>query len=79
MTVKKYKEMTGTVLRRSGDKTVAVVVTRVERHPVYEKRRTRKKTYLTHDPNNTAQVGDEVIIRATRPLSARKRWVIVVK
>lgn len=79
MPPKKDKEMTGTVVRRSGDKTVAVLVSRVERHPVYEKRRTRNKTYLTHDPNNTAQIGEAVTIRATRPLSARKRWVIVEK
>lgn len=79
MNEKKYKEMTGKVVRRSGDKTVAVLVSRVERHPVYEKRRTRNKTYLTHDPKNEAQVGDEVVIRETRPISARKRWIVVSK
>lgn len=63
-------------MRRSGDKTVAVLVGRVERHPLYHKRQIRRKTYLVHDPKNEAQVGDSVVIRETRPLSARKRWII---
>ena len=77
MNDKAAKEIQGVVTRKSGDKTVAVLVTRVEKHPVYEKRQLRNKTYLVHDEKNTAQVGDTVTIRATRPISARKRWAIV--
>lgn len=77
MATKNYKEMTGQVTRRSGDKTVAVQVSRVEKHPMYQKRQVRNKTYLAHDQNNTCQVGDVVTIRETRPLSARKRWVVM--
>ncbi len=77
MNDKNYKEIEGKVIRKSGDKTVAVVVTRVEKHPMYEKRQMKNKTYLVHDEKNTAQIGATVRIRATRPLSARKRWAIV--
>ena len=77
MTTQNHKEMTGHVIRRSGDKTVAVAVARVVKHPLYQKRQVRNKTYLVHDPNNTATVGDTVVIRETRPLSARKHWIIV--
>jgi len=77
MTQQDHKEMTGQVIRRSGDKTVAVQVARVEQHPRYKKRQIRNKTYLVHDPNNTCQVGDSVTIRETRPLSARKRWIVI--
>lgn len=77
MTTKNHKQMNGTVLKRSGDKTVAVVISRVEQHPVYGKRQVRNKKYLVHDPHNTAKVGDVVVIQETRPLSARKRWIIV--
>ena len=77
MTTPNFKEIQGQVIRRSGDKTVAVAVSRVVKHPLYQKRQVRTKTYLVHDPNNTAQVGDAVTIRATRPLSAKKRWIIV--
>ena len=69
--------MQGEVVRRSGDKTVAVVVKRVIVHPMYQKRSTAQKTYLAHDPNNKAQVGDVVAIKPSRPLSRRKRWIIV--
>lgn len=79
MSPKNYKEMSGEVIRRSGDKTVAVRVARVERHPIYAKRWMRNKTYLAHDPQNKLQVGDRVVIRETRPLSARKRWIVVAQ
>jgi len=69
--------MTGEVVRRSGDKTVAVAVARVERHPLYRKRRTLTTTHLAHDPQNEVQVGDIVKIEESRPLSARKRWVVI--
>lgn len=71
------RTMTGVAVRRSGDKTVAVQVSRVAIHPVYHKRRITRKTYLAHDPKNEVQVGQTVIIRACRPLSARKRWLVV--
>jgi small subunit ribosomal protein S17 len=67
----------GEVVRRSGDKTVAVVVHRLTRHPLYQKGMRRSTTYLAHDPDNTAHVGDVVTIKAVRPLSARKRWLVV--
>ena len=69
--------MEGVVVRRSGSKTVAVEVTRVYRHPRYSKTITRSKRYLVHDPADTTAVGATVHIRETRPLSARKRWLIV--
>ena len=77
MDTKQRKEIKGHVVRRSGDKTVAVSVARVVRHPIYQKRQISHKTYLAHDPENKAQVGDMVTLRETRPLSARKRWIIV--
>ena len=67
----------GEVVRRSGDKTVAVAVHSVKMHPVYHKRSRVTKVYLTHDPKNTAQVGDQVQIREYRPLSRHKRWILV--
>lgn len=74
-TTKKILE--GEVVSRSGDKTVAVAVARVEVHPIYRKRRTRTKKYLAHDEKNEAAVGQKVLIEECRPLSARKRWRVV--
>lgn len=69
--------MNGVVVRRSGDKTVVVETTAVSAHPRYGKHVARTRRYLVHDAQNKAQVGAVVTVRASRPLSARKRWVIV--
>ncbi len=69
----------GVVVARSGDKTVAVEVTRVHRHPLYDKKLTRSKRYLAHDGGNAVTVGQTVTIQETRPLSRRKRWLVVTK
>lgn len=74
---KQRRTLTGIVLRKSGDKTVAVSTSRVVHHPLYHKRRTITKIYLAHDPDNEAQIGKKVVIGESRPLSARKRWRIV--
>lgn len=68
---------TGTVVRKSGDKTVAVEVVRTVRHALYKKSMKRTKTYLVHDEENKASVGDTVTIRETRPRSRKKRWVLI--
>lgn len=70
------RTMSGVVVRRSGDKTVAVAVHTVKVHPMYHKRSRATKIYLVHDPRDEAQVGESVTIRQSRPLSARKRWVL---
>jgi len=59
------------------DKTAVVLVTRRYAHPVYRKYVTRTKKFYAHDEQNVCQVGDQVIIVATRPLSRLKRWRIL--
>lgn len=76
VTSDKTRTMRGLVLRKSGDKTVAVMVSRVVVNAMYQKRRTVTKTYLAHDEGNQAVIGTMVTIRQSRPLSARKRWII---
>ena len=66
----------GTVVKRSGDKTVSVEVVTHKKHPLYGKSMKHTKRYLAHDPENKAEVGTNVTIIAIRPLSARKRWLI---
>lgn len=70
------KKLNGTVVKKSGDKTVAVEVKRTIVHPLYQKRQVRTKIYLVHDPKNEAEVGKEVEISESRPISKRKRWQI---
>ena len=57
--------------------TATVVVERYVKHPKYQKYMRLSKKFLVHDPGNSAQVGEKVIIRETRPISKRKRFVIV--
>ncbi|MFA7174676.1 MAG: 30S ribosomal protein S17 [Kiritimatiellia bacterium] len=67
----------GTVVSKSGEKSVVVRSERRERHPLYGKVIKKIKKYHAHDEANTAVVGDQVTIVETRPLSATKCWRIV--
>lgn len=67
----------GIVCSKSGNKSVVVQCERRIRHPLYGKVVRRFKKFHAHDENNTAQVGDAVVIMETRPLSATKRWRVV--
>lgn len=71
------KTRRGTVVKKSGDKTISVLVERRHAHPVYGKQITDTKKYHVHDEKNEAGVGDIVAIAETRPLSATKRWRLV--
>ena len=58
-------------------KTIAVDVIRLERHPKYHKYVRRRTTYYAHDEAGEAREGDQVRIAETRPLSKLKRWRLV--
>ncbi|WP_020651331.1 MULTISPECIES: 30S ribosomal protein S17 [Solimonas] len=67
----------GRVVSDKGDKTITVLVERVERHPLYGKTLRRSTKLRAHDENNQAKEGDTVAIVETRPLSATKRFRLV--
>ncbi|MGH9348805.1 MAG: 30S ribosomal protein S17 [Vicinamibacterales bacterium] len=69
-------ELTGTVVSDRMEKTVTVAVERKVRHEVYGKAQRRTSTFLAHNENNEAKLGDTVSIAESRPLSRRKRWVV---
>ena len=69
--------LNGKVVKKSGDKTVSVLVTRQTTHPIYKKIMRVSKKYLAHDSENSISVGDSVKIQETRPLSKSKSWEIV--
>jgi small subunit ribosomal protein S17 len=68
--------VTGVVVSDKMQKTVKVAIERQVRDPLYGKSQKRTSTFLAHDEKNEAKVGDKVAIAETRPLSARKRWVV---
>ena len=67
----------GVVVSDACDKTVIVRVERRVMHPVYKKYITRSKKYAAHDEGNVFKAGDTVRIEESRPISKRKRWVVL--
>ena len=66
----------GTVASDKMQKTVVVRVDRLVRHTKYRRYVRRTSKFMAHDELG-ATVGDKVRIVETRPLSARKRWLVV--
>jgi small subunit ribosomal protein S17 len=69
-------QLTGTVVSDKMEKTVVVAVARQVRHSVYGKIQRRTSTFVAHNEDNVAKMGDTVSIAESRPLSRRKRWVV---
>ncbi|NBW72889.1 MAG: 30S ribosomal protein S17 [Microbacteriaceae bacterium] len=67
----------GYVVSDKMDKTIVVQVEDRVKHPLYGKVIRRSTKIKAHDENNTAGIGDLVLIHETRPLSATKRWRLV--
>lgn len=70
-------EVVGEVVSDKMDKTIAVEVFRLVRHPKYGKFIRKSSIFKAHDEANLAKVGDKVKIIHTRPLSKTKRWKLV--
>ena len=70
----KVKVREGVVVSDKMDKTVVVSVSRLVKHPRYKKYVKRRKRYKAHDEENRCNLGDQVVIAETRPLSKDKRW-----
>ncbi|MCB9097364.1 MAG: 30S ribosomal protein S17 [Arcobacter sp.] len=68
------REIQGVVVKKSGDKTVSVLVTRQVLHPKYHKTVKRFKKYLVHDEKNELNEGDTVVAVECRPLSKTKSF-----
>lgn len=66
----------GIVISNKMDKTATVLLERLIEHPLYHRVIKRSKKLLAHDENNECQIGDEVVVVETRPLSKRKRWKV---
>ena len=75
--VEKIRTVTGRVVSNKMDKTAAVLVERLVKHPVYGKYIKRSTKFLVHDENNQCQEGDVVAIASCRPLSKNKTFRLV--
>ena len=68
------KSLVGTVICRSGDKTIKVACFYKKPHASYGKEIKRKTVVHVHDEQNQCVAGDSVKVVETRPLSKTKRW-----
>jgi len=67
-------EKVGVVVSDKMQKSIVVAVERKVQHELYGKTTRRTSTFLVHDEDGAARIGDTVTIVETRPLSRRKRW-----
>ncbi len=70
------KEKVGIVVSNKMEKTIVVQIESRFPHPIYSKTIVKTKKYLAHDEMQQCNIGDEVLIQETRPLSKRKRWTL---
>lgn len=68
------KTLTGIVASDAADKTITVLVTSRETHPIYGKQYSVNRKYAVHDEKNEAKIGDKVTISETRPVSKTKTY-----
>ena len=69
------RRLTGVVIRNKMQKTVIVEVSRSYRHRLYKKVVSSQKRYMVHDEIG-CQLGDQVRIVESQPISRHKRWVV---
>ncbi len=69
------RRMIGVVTSNKMMKTVVIEITRSYRHPLYKKVVHSIKRVKAHDEME-CQIGDEVQVVESAPLSAQKRWVV---
>ena len=74
---KVHRKVVGRVVSNKMDKTVAVAIERLVKHPTYGKYIRRTTKVLAHDENNECNMGDTVSIAEGRPISKNKSWQVV--
>ncbi|MBT4916927.1 30S ribosomal protein S17 [Candidatus Peregrinibacteria bacterium] len=68
----------GVVSSNKQEKTLVVEVHTYEAHPKYKKRYRKTSKFHADNPENTKfEIGDDITIYETRPLSKLKRWTII--
>ena len=71
------KEKIGLVISDKMNKSIVVKIENRYSHPIYSKTMIKTKKYLAHDELNECKIGDQVLVQECRPLSKRKRWMLI--
>lgn len=69
------RRLTGVVTSNKMEKTVVVEITRTYSHPLYKKVVHSSSKIKAHDTLG-CQIGDEVVVVESAPISREKRWVV---
>ena len=70
------KKKIGIIVSNKMEKTVVVKVESRYPHPIYSKTMVKTRKYLAHDNLGECNIGDQVLVQESRPLSKRKRWIV---
>ncbi len=73
------RKLEGEVVSDKMNKTRIVAVTRLKKHPRYQKYYKITRRFKAHDEKNEYRTGDKVVIEETRPISKDKFWKIISK
>ncbi len=68
------RTLTGRVVSNKMQKTIAVEIERLVKHPTYGKYIRRTTKLLAHDEDGSSREGDLVVITPCRPMSRHKSW-----
>ena len=71
------RTLSGVVVSNKADKTITVLVERKVKHSKYGKIIKRRSKLHAHDEENSANLGDKVTIRESKPYSKTKTWLLV--
>jgi small subunit ribosomal protein S17 len=69
------RRITGHVTSNKMEKTVVVEISRTYRHLLYKKTVHSRSHLMAHDELG-CQIGDEVVLVESMPISKRKRWTV---
>ena len=70
------RRLIGTITSVKMHETALVRVDHMKTHPLYGKRYRRSEVYAVHNPLNSYQLADNVLIEEHRPISKTKHWTI---
>ena len=72
------KEIKGVVTGNKMGKTGKVTVSTLEAHPMYKKIIKKEKVFFAHTEEEL-EVGTKVMIKESKPISKKVRWLVVEK
>jgi len=74
---KTKKQKKGVVTSNKMQNTVVVAISSYKKHPKYQKFEKVVRKFKAHDATGLLQIGDNVVIEETRPISKSTHFIVV--